>query len=981
MSTETPMKYSKKILNVAAEFAETAKRVANNLGLEKQGLSGTVINGAILEEYNDRHETLMDQLFQTFGDIGSFVGLWTHEGIKQDYNEIKAMSVEERLALTSSENWPDKIIDKATNPIMFDIGRGNIQSYTAIRLLEEYNQTYQDSDPLSLKHYNSDYAALVSDLQNDLSPTSVKIAGLMIKEAANWAEDHVANWNDLSTTEKEGFSSYYYNVGQDTMNQRYENAVNNPDFDILGQYHVDIANTDIAQEYILNKDAIVAAENTENLFYIGQQKLIADDYFSTFDGHSPGKLTEMGNITEEARFGSGWFGIGGNTNFHSELYGFDIDTNFSFGNQQQETQTFGSNFDNIRNDGLLWSCGNAFVSSLTANSTGFWAEVNAAISDHYQPGRSNLIDTTPSFEIGNIFGSADAQAGQDFVMPEFGSLAYTFDWSLGLAEIDPLVLDLDDDGVELTPFNSQHLFFDIDNDGHQERTGWVAGDDAILVHDLNGDGQINDITETLSEYYAADKGTGAIWSSGFAALQSLDDNRDGVINASDSAFKVLRLWQDKNQNGKTDNGELKTLAEADISELALNDIPDGAFAGGNEVKSNSTYRRNNGITGTLAAVKFIADPNGLTDEIDGIGKKVEVEDGASSYVVGNKSGETVNAGEKQVENIIGGIGNDVLTGDAQNNWLVGSAGEDQLIGGDGDDYLVADAADITDTQDNIQGGNGFDIVQFVGDKGITFNLQQAQVEMAIGTEHADILTSGSSDQSIINGGAGSDILLGGSADDVLNGEEGNDTLYGHLGDDLLRGHRGNDQLVGGDGEDILQGGLGDDVLHGNAGEDLLNGGAGDDYLDGGEGYDVAHYTGSYADYTVTKNDNGSYTLVDRRTDSSDGNDTLVNIEALNFADINEVSLDSDNPLPVKDRIQVSAEADGRTYRIAIADLLANDLDYQGDSLRLHEVFDARGGRVTIDGDEVVFILDKDYTGIPAFQPSPTILLTTKAIGV
>ncbi len=662
----------------------------------------------------------------------------------------------------------------------------------------------------------------------------------------------------------------------------------------------------------------------------------------------------------------------GSTNYDTTLYGFDIDTSFSYGNLGQETETFGFNFDSILNDGLLWSSGNASFTSVTANDSGFWVEMNAAISDSYQPGRSNLIDSTISQDFSDLWNSMLWEDELDLYDPlnlnDFSfTSSYLSNRSTWLAEIDPLILDLDGDGIELTPFGDNYIFFDIDNDGHRERTGWMAPDDAMLVHDLNSDGKINDITEALSEYYGADRGTGAVWSSSFAALASLDSNHDGVINASDTAFSDLRIWQDINQNGETEDGELQSLTDAGITELSLNDTADGSFTGGNEVKSNSSYQRSDGTEQTLAAVNFIADPSGLTDTVDGSGRRVEVEDGAATYTVGSEQGESITATDKQVTNIIGGIGNDVLTGDDQNNWLVGSLGEDQLIGGGGHDYLVADAEDIANTQDNIQGGDGFDIVQFVGDEGVVFNLQQSQVEMAIGTDQADILASGSSDQSIINGGAGNDVLLGGSADDVLNGEEGKDSIYGHLGDDLLRGHRGDDKLTGGGGEDILQGGLGDDLLYGSAGEDLLNGGAGNDYLDGGADYDVAHYTGSYADYAVVANGDGSHTVTDLRADSPDGTDTLVDIEAFNFADINEVQMDADGPMPVKDQVRVTAEADGLTHRIAVADLLANDLDYQGDDLILREAFDAKGGSVSIDDNEIVFVLDEGFTGIPTFS--------------
>ena len=77
--------------------------------------------------------------------------------------------------------------------------------------------------------------------------------------------------------------------------------------------------------------------------------------------------------------------------------------------------------------------------------------------------------------------------------------------------IDPVVLDLNGDGVKLTSYNDSEVTFDVDNDGKQERTGWVSSEDGILVEDQNGDGIINNITETISEYY---KLQGSNWVAG-----------------------------------------------------------------------------------------------------------------------------------------------------------------------------------------------------------------------------------------------------------------------------------------------------------------------------------------------------------------------------------------------------------------------------------------------------------------------------------
>lgn len=48
---------------------------------------------------------------------------------------------------------------------------------------------------------------------------------------------------------------------------------------------------------------------------------------------------------------------------------------------------------------------------------------------------------------------------------------------------DPLVLDLDNDGIETIGINGTAVVFDHDGDGIKTGTGWVASDDGLLVMD------------------------------------------------------------------------------------------------------------------------------------------------------------------------------------------------------------------------------------------------------------------------------------------------------------------------------------------------------------------------------------------------------------------------------------------------------------------------------------------------------------------
>lgn len=74
-----------------------------------------------------------------------------------------------------------------------------------------------------------------------------------------------------------------------------------------------------------------------------------------------------------------------------------------------------------------------------------------------------------------------------------------------------------------------------------------------------------------------------------------------------------------------------------------------------------------------------------------------------------------------------------------------------------------------------------------------------------------------------------------------------------------------------------------DVIAGSGGSDEIEGGWGDDVIDGGDGSDVGFYSGNRAQYQIARQSDG-FSLKDLRTESSDGEDLVRNIELFRFAD-------------------------------------------------------------------------------------------------
>ena len=133
----------------------------------------------------------------------------------------------------------------------------------------------------------------------------------------------------------------------------------------------------------------------------------------------------------------------------------------------------------------------------------------------------------------------------------FGALDSANFTSLTVA--DPIVLDLGEPGLNFSS-GANGVQFDINADGAADQVAWTEGDDGILALDLDNSGTIDNGTEMFTPYFA-----GGNHASGVAALATLDDNADSMIDSSDASFGDLRVWQDLNHDGISDAGELASL--------------------------------------------------------------------------------------------------------------------------------------------------------------------------------------------------------------------------------------------------------------------------------------------------------------------------------------------------------------------------------------------------------------------------------------
>ncbi|NVK60653.1 MAG: ExeM/NucH family extracellular endonuclease, partial [Rhodobacteraceae bacterium] len=173
-------------------------------------------------------------------------------------------------------------------------------------------------------------------------------------------------------------------------------------------------------------------------------------------------------------------------------------------------------------------------------------------------------------------------------------------------------------------------------------------------------------------------------------------------------------------------------------------------------------------------------------------------------------------------------------------------------------------------------------------------------------------------------------------------------FYGAAGSAWL-GTRRADSLVGTDGSDLLLG---------LAGNDTLNGGDGWDILIGGAGKDVAEYAGGIDDYDIGQGffGLGPVTVTALGGAPETGTDTLIGVEALYFAaDGYTLHLDGTNnaALAGDDSAETTENA---LLQISVADLLANDREFDGDTLTIVSVAGLSTGGATVgfDGSTVTY---------------------------
>jgi hypothetical protein len=103
--------------------------------------------------------------------------------------------------------------------------------------------------------------------------------------------------------------------------------------------------------------------------------------------------------------------------------------------------------------------------------------------------------------------------------------------------------------------------FDLDGTGRGQAWPWVKRETAILVWDPKASGRIESGRQLFGSVT-----WWIFWRDGYAALDALDDDRDGQLSGAE--LKGLAVWVDQNGNGVSDPGEVRSVASLGVERIA-----------------------------------------------------------------------------------------------------------------------------------------------------------------------------------------------------------------------------------------------------------------------------------------------------------------------------------------------------------------------------------------------------------------------------
>jgi hypothetical protein len=133
--------------------------------------------------------------------------------------------------------------------------------------------------------------------------------------------------------------------------------------------------------------------------------------------------------------------------------------------------------------------------------------------------------------------------------------------------VPPVAIDLGGDGIDYLSVAQSGI---TQSPLGSFNVAWVGAEDGLLAYDYNGDGLIAEAKEFVFTLW----GNRSDVTTDMEALAAYFDGdsmgvKDGLLNSNDLSWCLFGVWQDLNTNGTQDAGEFASLADWDITSIAL----------------------------------------------------------------------------------------------------------------------------------------------------------------------------------------------------------------------------------------------------------------------------------------------------------------------------------------------------------------------------------------------------------------------------
>lgn len=205
-------------------------------------------------------------------------------------------------------------------------------------------------------------------------------------------------------------------------------------------------------------------------------------------------------------------------------------------------------------------------------------------------------DGTYLYDPNNAFAATDTDSFTYEITDNHGLASNVATVTINVI-VPPIVLDLQDDGIQLISPSESQVSFNLLGRDKPTTIGWVRGEDGILAIDLNDDKIINGLEEFTFTHPNA--------RTDLEALRLLyDSNVDGILDMNDDDWLRFGIWQDQNENGLCEPGEFQSLAERGIISISLVSDHQQQTVEGNIIFGFSTYQTVDGQVHQLADVGF-----------------------------------------------------------------------------------------------------------------------------------------------------------------------------------------------------------------------------------------------------------------------------------------------------------------------------------------------------------------------------------------